>query len=337
MPVTIRDLANKLNLSITQVSRALGGYNDVSETTRQKVLDAAHEMGYEPSYAARQLRRKKTDAIGFILPTSSPRFSDPFYASFLTGLCDEAACHQIDVVVSSSPPDSEQEKDMYRRWSQGSRVDGLVINRIRVNDWRIQYLADKNIPFVTLGRPEHNFPFPSFKVNERYGFYKLTRHLINKGHQRIAFVGGPDDLIIQIERSAGYYQALEEAGLDVKGEYILKSEMSEAAGFEAVQALLMLPEKPDAILTINDQVAIGGLRAIRKAGFKAGTDIAIAGYDGIRETAFTDPPLTTIYQPTYEIARQLVLLLLDSISQAGHNERHLDMEPDLILRESTDF
>ena len=141
MPVTIRDLAKKLNLSITQVSRALGGYSDVSATTREKVIEAAQEMGYEPSYAARQLRRKRADAIGFILPTSSPRFSDPFYANFLAGLCDEAAEHHVELIVSSCPPDSSLEQSMYQHWFQSARVDGLVLNRVRIHDNRVEFLA----------------------------------------------------------------------------------------------------------------------------------------------------------------------------------------------------
>ncbi|NMB89619.1 MAG: LacI family transcriptional regulator, partial [Chloroflexi bacterium] len=136
MPITIRELAEKLNLSITTVSRALDGYRDVAEETRQRVVQEAKEMGYEPSYAARQLRRKRTDAIGYILPTHAPQFSDPFYSDFLAGLCDETAQQQYDLTISSCPPDSEQEESQYHRWVQSQRVDGLVLNRVRLQDWR---------------------------------------------------------------------------------------------------------------------------------------------------------------------------------------------------------
>src|SRR5512146_2103503 len=167
MTVTIRDLAEKLNLSITTVSRALDGYSDVAEETRQRVVGAAQEMGYVPSYAARQLRRKRSDAIGYILPTSSPRFTDPFYVSFLTGLCDEVASQQLDLSVTSCPPDSDIEQTLYRRWTQSRRVDGLVLNRVRLHDWRIQFLAENHVPFVTLGKSDIRGNSSCIEVDEQ--------------------------------------------------------------------------------------------------------------------------------------------------------------------------
>ncbi len=104
MTITIRDLARTLDLSITTVSRALDGYDDVAKETRRRVVEAAQQMGYVPSAAARQLRRKRTDAVGFILPTSSPQFSDPFSANFITGLCDEVASQRLDMMVTSCRP-----------------------------------------------------------------------------------------------------------------------------------------------------------------------------------------------------------------------------------------
>jgi LacI family transcriptional regulator len=336
MPVTIRDLAKKLELSITQVSRALGGYSDVSESTREKVIQAAREMGYEPSYAARQLRRKRADAIGFILPTSSPRFSDPFYANFLTGLCDEAAQHHVDLVVSSCPPDSDLEKTMYQRWFQSMRVDGLVINRVRTHDWRVDYLAENNMPFVTLGLPDTRLEFPALRVNERHGFERLVLHLKDKGHSRIAFIGGPTELIIQRERFGGYLSGLNTAGLIYDDQLVLQADLTEDNGYLAAQTLLTDPNPPTAILGCNDQIAIGALRAAKEAGYKVGAEFAIAGYDGIREGAYTDPPLTTLYQPTYEIARRLVNMLMMVINHQPLEPTHPMLEPELILRASTE-
>lgn len=140
-PVTIRDVAKRLNLSITTVSRALDGYDDVSEETRQRVIKAAQEMGYAPNQAARQLRRQRTDTIGYILPADKPLFADPFFAEFLAGLGDEAAAYNFDLLVASAPPDTEAEHQAYQRWVHGHKVDGLVINRLRLHDWRVQYLS----------------------------------------------------------------------------------------------------------------------------------------------------------------------------------------------------
>ena len=336
VPVTIRDLAKKLNLSITQVSRALGGYSDVSETTREKVITTAHELGYEPSYAARQLRRRRADAIGFILPTSSPRFSDPFYANFLAGLCDEASQHQVDLVVSSCPPGSDLEKSMYQRWFQSSRVDGMVINRVRIHDSRVKYLADNHMPFVTLGLPEINWDFPAIKVDERGGFERLVVHLQKKGHHRIAFIGGPVELVIQQERFSGYRQGLEVAGLEYDEQLVVSADLTEDGGYQAAGVLLTCDNPPTAILGCNDQIAIGALHKAKELGRKVGQEFAIAGYDGIREAEYTDPPLTTIYQSTYEIACNLVKMLLAVINHQPISQPRPVLIPELILRASTE-
>ena len=336
MPVTIRDLANRLNLSITQVSRALSGYSDVSDATREKVTQAAREMGYEPSYAARQLRRKRADAIGYILPTSSPRFSDPFYANFLTGLCDEAAKHQIDLVVASCPPESELEETMYQRWSQSTRVDGIVINRVRIHDWRVDYLAQNQMPFVTLGIPESNHEFPAIQVNERGGFERMALHLKEKGHKRIAFIGGPPELVIQRERFAGYKQGLSAAGLDYDDGLVIEGNLTEDGGYNAARKLLGGVNPPTAIMACNDQSAIGAMRAAKEGGCKIGERFSVTGYDGIREAEYADPPLTTLYQPTYEIARQLTAMLVNLINHEPISPLHRQIEPELIIRASTE-
>ena len=336
MPFTIRDLAKILNLSITTVSRALDGYSDVSEKTRERVMRAAQEMGYSPSSAARQLRRRRSDAIGYILPTSSPRFSDPFYATFLAGLCDEAAAHQIDLIVSSSPPDSNLEKAMYKRWFQSLRVDGMVLNRIRLQDWRINYLSENKVPFVTLGRLPSNQGYPFILVNERGGFERLVTHLVQKGHKRLAYIGASPNLMIQVERFAGYKMGLELSGLSYDGKLVLRGNLTEEGGYSAAQKLLALPDPPTAILGCNDSTAIGILKAAQELGLQVGKDLAVTGYDGIQETAYTNPPLTTLRQPTYEIARRLAGMLISLTNGNDLIEPQVVIEPDLILRESSD-
>ncbi len=164
MGITIRDVAKKLNISITTVSRALDGYADVSEETRQLVVQTAHEMGYVPNQAARQLRRRRSDSIGYILPSDRPRFSDPFFAEFVAGLGDEAAVHGFDLLVSTAPPGSPAERQAYERWTQSRKVDGIVLNRIHLHDWRVQYLAQVQFPFVTLER-SLDLDYPAVEVD----------------------------------------------------------------------------------------------------------------------------------------------------------------------------
>jgi LacI family transcriptional regulator len=336
MPYTIRDLAKKVNLSITTVSRALDGYSDVAENTRERVVNAAQEMGYSPSSAARQLRRRHADAIGYILPTNSPQFSDPFYASFLTGLCDEAADQKIDLIVSSGSPDSEIEKLLYKRWIQSVRVDGVIINRIRVNDWRVDYLTQNKIPFVTLGYNASVQGYPYIAVNERGGFEKLVLHLVNKGHKRLAYIGASPLLMIQAERFTGYKRGLELSGLAFDQNLVIEGDLTEEGGYNAALKLFTQPDPPTAILGCNDLTAMGVLKAAKLAGIEVGKSLAVTGYDGIRETDYTNPALTTLRQPTYEIARRLAGMLIEMIKGNPIDEPHLMIEPVLILRASSE-
>lgn len=335
MTITIRDLANRLNLSITTVSRALDGYQDVAPETRERVIRAAQELGYEPSYAARQLRRKRSDALGYILPSSSPQFSDPFYVSFLTGLCDEVALQQRDLVVTSSPPESEEERRMYRRWAQSHRVDGVVLNRTRLEDWRVEYLAENGIPFVSLGKGTSALDYPYIDVEDHAVFEELVIHLAQKGHTRIAFIGASSNLVIQADRFRGYQDGLRAAHLPFDESLVKQGDLTEAGGYQATLELLDSSPPPTAILGCNDLTALGVLKVAKERGIYVGTELAIAGYDGIKETEYTNPPITTIYQPTYEIARQLTQMLVHLIQGDPLEAQVVTVRPKLVIRAST--
>ena len=161
MAVTIRDVAKRLGISIYTVSRALDGYNDVAESTRQRVIETAKELGYTPSRAARQLRRRRADTIGYILPAFEPHFRDPFFLEFIAGIGDECTTHKYDLLVSIAIPDSQAEKEIYERWVQGHLVDGLVLSRMRLYDWRVEYLLKRPCVFAVHGRTlvEGEYPF----------------------------------------------------------------------------------------------------------------------------------------------------------------------------------
>lgn len=335
MPVTIRDLAEKLHLSITTVSRALDGYQDVAPETRQRVIRAAQEIGYEPSFAARQLRRKRSDTIGYILPTSSPQFSDPFYVNFLTGLCDEVATQHRDMLVTSCPPDSEKERTIYRQWAQSHRVDGVVLNRTRLIDWRVDYLAENKIPFVTLGKGSTDVDYPYIDIQDSAAVEELVTHLAQKGHKRIAYIGASPNLVIQSDRFRGYQNGLQAAGLPFSESLVKEGDLTEAGGYAHAQAMLSMPNRPTAILACNDLMALGVLRAAKEHGIYIGTELAIAGYDGIKETEYTNPPITTIFQPTYDIARQLIHMLVGLIEGHPLEEQVVSLHPKLLIRAST--
>jgi len=335
MPVLIRDVAKRLKLSITTVSRALDGYDDVAAKTRRRVIRVAREMGYAPSRAARQLRRQRADVIGYILPAYGGHFTDPFFSEFIAGLGDEVTSHNFDLLVSTAPPGTAAEKQIYERWVQSRFVDGIVLNRMRLRDWRVKYLAKNNFPFVAHGHTLLRVDFPYIEMDSRSGFALLVRHLVERGHRRIAYIGAPPDITLQAERFAGYRDGLSAASIAFDESLVAEGDLTRSGGYQAAQRLLGLPEPPTAIIGVNDLTAIGAMRAAHERGLNIGDDLAVAGYDGTEDSAHTQPPLTTLKQPIYETAQRLVCMLLALIAKEQLVERQVILHPELIIRGST--
>jgi LacI family transcriptional regulator, galactose operon repressor len=335
MTVSIRDVARHLNLSITTVSRALNNYEDVSEDTRQRVIQAAVELGYTPNRAARQLRHKYSDTIGYILPAAAPRFLDPFFAEFIAGLGDETSKHGLDLLVSTAPSASQAEQHAYEKWLHGHKVDGIVLNRMHLKDWRVEYLAKNKFPFVTLERSLDPYDYPSVEINGRVWFKSLIDHLVSLGHQRIAYIGADPELKIQADRFAGYRDGLRSHGITEDAELVVEGDLSSEGGFRAGKRLLSLSNPPTAITCIDDMTAIGALHAAREMGWIVGQNLAVTGFDGIEGFKHMQPPLTTIDQPVYLIACRLVQMLVDHIAGNASEEEHVQIEPVLEIRQST--
>jgi len=245
------------------------------------------------------------------------------------------ASRNLDLMVTSCAPDSEEEKKQYRQWVQSRRVDGIVINRTRLDDWRIEYLAQNDVPFVSLGKGDTSVEYPYIDIHDTDGMKKLVKHLIKKGHHRIAFVGASPELVVQSDRFNGYKKALEIAQIPYDHSLVRQGDLTEGGGYQAAMSLLSEPNTPTAIIGCNDLTALGILRAAKEKGLVIGTELAVAGYDGIKETEHTNPPLTTLYQPTYEIARKLAGLLLKRIEGTQLEENYISIEPELVIRAST--
>jgi LacI family transcriptional regulator len=315
---------------------------DIAEDTRQRIFEAAREMGYTPNRAARQLRKQTTGTtIGYIMPVDSPHFADSYFSEFIEGLGDETAALGSDLLIATAPPGQQVEKNAYQQWVENSKVDGLVLDRLNVYDWRVQYLLEKRVPFSSLERSLQTDPseapasYPSVEVDSAGGLVQLVLHVAENGFHRLAYIGGPPTLKIQVDRFAGFQKGLVKAGLRFTEGFIEAGDLTSAGGYAATQRLLSIPDPPDAILCVNDATAFGALRAIDEAGMKTGQEIAVAGFDGVRDARYSNPPLTTLDQPVYEIARQLVRLLTAQISGQPLADDRIVLQPTLLTRAST--
>jgi LacI family transcriptional regulator len=334
MAVTLKDIARRVGVSVTTVSRALGGYDDVAEETKRRILQAAQEMGYHPHIIAQSLQRQRTNTVGLIIPTAGPRFSDPYFTEILTGIGNEAAKHEFDLLVSTRAPGA-QEQEAYERMVGSRRVDGLLVVRTRCHDERIAYLIESRFPFVAFGRSDLDLDFPYVDVDGTKGLDEATQYLIDLGHRRIAYISAPLDLMFANYRLAGYKRTVERNGLPVRKEWIAIGRLTQEDGYRAGLKLLDSEPAPTAIIAANDLMALGAISAAQERGLIVGRDVAVTGFDDIPLAEHSHPALTTVRQPIYHIGTIICSMLIQVIHGEELAERHILLEPTLVVREST--
>ena len=337
MRVRLKDIAKKVGFSVTTVSRALTGYDDVAEETRNLIVQTAEEMGYRPDVMARRLQKQRTDTLGFVVPTFGPRFSDPFFSELLAGIGNEAASHDYDLLVSTQPPDTPAEALAYDRLVRERRVDGMLLTRTRINDVRIAYLLERNFPFTVFGRSQVQTDYPYVDMDGERGIYDATQHLIELGHQDIAIILPPGDLMFTVHRRTGFYRAMQAHGLTMDAAWEESGDLTERGGYAATYRLLAGSRRPTAIVACNDLMALGVMRAAQEYGLVVGQNLSVVGFDDITLAENAHPPLTTVRQPIYQIGRHVCYMLVRTLSGEALDvdESQVLFEPELVIRDSS--
>ncbi len=333
--VGLKDLSRKTGFSITTVSRALAGYNDVSEQTRQQIIQAALEMGYQPNEVARQLRNQRTQTIGLIIPSNDHIFSEGFFDQLLRGIGDAAGEARYDLLISARAPGAD-ELEAYKRIVGGNRVDGIILARTRQHDERIAYLKRVNHPFVVSGRatPDEDSDFPYIDVDSQAGIQTAATHLIRLGHTNIGLILPPPEIAYTEYRRRGYQQALDAARIPYRPDWVIYGDLMQSGGYAGMNALLDSHPNLTAVVCCNDLMALGAMHAIQARGLVVGQQIAVVGFDDVPVAKYAQPPLTTVRQPIYEIGRRLVELLLPIIAGQTPPITGILMPTELIIRES---
>jgi LacI family transcriptional regulator len=338
MTATLKDIARRLNISVTTVSRALAGYSDVAEKTRQRVQQAAREMGYYPNITARQLQKRRTDTLAFIIPTHGPRFSDPFFSELLAGIGNEAGRHGYALLVSTQSPNGDSEREEYQQVVHGRRADGAIVVRTRRIDERIRFLCEEGFPFVAFGRTNLDYDFSYVDEDSYAGLSLLTQHLIDLGHHHIGFISPPRDLTFAQFRLAGFHDTLQTNGIALPESLVVEGDLTQSGGVEAARGLLSLDPRPTAIIACNDLMALGVISAAQKMGLSIPKDLSVGGFDDIPLAEHAIPALTTVRQPIYEIgqrlSRMLVGLIQHPIEPEGDHPPKALLTPELIIRGS---
>ncbi len=332
--VKIVDIAKKVNRSITTVSRALNGYDDVSPKTRELIIATAEEMGYTPNFIAQLLQKKQTKTIALVLPTFSPRFSDPYFSELLAGIGNKAAELGYDLLVSTRAP-GDEETAYYKKLALGGRVDGFIVIRTRTNDERIRLLLDKEFPFVAFGRSSFDTKHAYVDEDGYLGMRLIADHLLKLKHQRIACITSSRNFAFTKYRLSGLVEGLAQGGIEMSTSRILEGDLTQKSGYELGSQLLDHEMPPSAIIAFNDLMAFGVMSAAQERGLVVGKDVSVTGFDGIPLGEYSHPPLTTVYQPIYQIGAMTCGMLVKIISKCPLEKEHILLEPTLIVRQST--
>lgn len=288
---TLRSLASGLGLSITTVSRALDGYEDVATNTRERVRKAADAAGYRPNPVARRLRKGASETVALVMPAEPGRFYEPVFVELLAVLGESLAARHFDLVLLAARPGAE-EQAVYRRIIRERRADACIIVRTRRRDERVALLQEAGMPFVCHGRTEAQRPYAFVDGDGEAGFREITHRLIGLGHQRIAHIAAPDTFTFADMRARGWHQAMRAAGL--RDDLKTACGTTEEAGERAAAALMAGADRPTALVCATDRIAIGAVRAVQSAGFSVGRDVAVTGHDNIHAASYTHPALTTM-------------------------------------------
>ena len=331
MAITIQDIAKSLNLAPSTVSKALNNYPHISPETKSRVLDAAREMNYYPSAAARDLRRRRTDRIGFSFSFPTEEIGE-YAMRYINGAVSAAEMAGYNVMLY---PLAGNQMDILIRLSRTREVDGLLLMGGEQLEQAIKLLDDENFPFVVLNRRVENPDISFISIDSRRVGLEATRHLIELGHRHIAYIGDPRLGYTNSERLAGYKQALSEAELSFDEDFVMITPFLRDNAYQAMRKALKLPIPPTAVFGIHDEAAIESLRAVIDDGLRVPEDVAVIGVNNIRLSLATKPPLTTIHPPLSEIGRRATVALLARIANNSSPPVRETLPGQLIVRQST--
>jgi DNA-binding LacI/PurR family transcriptional regulator len=328
-----QDVAELAGVSRTTVSFVLNEVPGVKITdeTRQRVLNAARELNYYPTAAARSLASGKTKRIGLVLGQGKKRLAaDAFLPAFLQGIT--ASVHRRGFLLVLQMAEDVPSHDAYVRLIREQQVDGLILSGPRSDDPLLPELAEDEFPLILHGRLG-TCGMPCVDVDNEAGACQAVTHLIGLGHSRIGFVSNaPLSYSGAQARYAGYKRALAEHLLPLDEEMVRTAAFTPEAGQAAVRELLALSERPTAVFAASDVVAIGVMSAIQAAGFKIPKDIAVVGFDDIFLAAHTQPPLTTVRVPAYGLGWTAAEMLISLIE--GDEASSVTLETELVIRDS---
>ncbi|MFD2033723.1 LacI family DNA-binding transcriptional regulator [Belliella marina] len=331
---TIHDIAEKLNITASTVSRALNDNPRISENTKKLVLKMAKQLNYQPNHIASALRSGKSKLIGVLVPTANRNF----FSSVVRGIEDIANELDYKVIISQSYEDSEKEIQNIEALLN-ARVDGIIasIGKNTENFDHFQKVLDKGIPLVLFDRITNQLDVSQVVIDDYQGAYDMTKHLIEEGCKRIAHFTSPKKINIYKERLRGYEDALKDFDIPFDPELIEESNMQLEDGRISMENLLKKGIKFDAVFSSSDYAVMGAMQVLREHKISVPEQVKLAGFGNEPFTSFTAPPITTVDQKSIPMGRVTAETFFDLLKldgKKGNNQKTV-LKPELIIREST--
>ena len=325
--VSIKDVAESAGLSVATVSRVLNGHPSVSDDARERVLAAAGTLGYRPNVVARSLRTHRTGTIGLVISD----VLNPYFTELARAVEEEARELGYSVIIGNADERADLE-DHHVRGLLDRHIDGLLVSPADGRSPMTLEAATGDTPVVFVDRWIPGVDVPVVRSDGRTAIADLVDHLYGLGHRRLAIITGPAATTTGRERVDAFRAALAVHGLALPEEYVGRGDFQAKSGRACTERFLNLPEPPDVVFATDNLMALGALDEIGARGLRVPEDIALAAFDDIPWFSHTDPPITTIAQPTAELGRVAVRALADLI--AGSPASSTVLPAHLVVRRS---
>jgi len=327
---TVKDVAKQAGVSVATVSRVVNRQGNVSQEVRDRVKRAVESLGYQPSRTAQRLRAKRGHVIGLVISD----IQNPYFTAVARGIEDVAYRHGHSLILCNTDEDAEKER-LYLDVMRAEAVAGVILATTLEENPEVRRLVEGGIPVVAMDRRLSDPGIDSVLVDSVQGTLDLMAHLIDLGHRRIGFIGGPTTITTMRERRDGYVLAHQQRGLAVSLELMRFANPKQAGGYACAQELLQLQTPPTAILAGNNLMTMGALVALRERGWRIPEDISLVCFSDMPWFGLLQPPLTVIYQPDYELGQRAAELLVERLEQPNKPVSHLQLNLKLIVRAST--
>lgn len=330
MNITIYDVAREASVSMATVSRVVNKNPNVKPSTRKKVLATINRLGYRPNAVARGLASKKTTTIGAIIPD----ISSIFFSELARGIEDIATMYNYNIILSNSDENKEKEINLINTMLE-KQVDGIIFMGGNITEEHVEQFSTANVPVVLAATYDGSDKIPSVNIDYEAAAYDATKFLIKKGHKNPAFISGHENVKLNVFKFEGYKRALQEAGIELNKDYIIKESYSYDAGIAGAKKLLSLENKPTAVFTASDEMALGVIHGAQDEGYNVPNDIEVFGFNNTRLASMVRPTLSTIVQPMYDIGAVAMRLLTKYMNKEEVDESKVILPYRIIERNST--